>query len=110
MSWISLADVIAAILFALDTPSLGGPVNLASPNPVTNAEFTHALGRQLRRPAILPVPAFAIRLAFGQMADEALLGSIRALPARLQSAGFPFAHPTIEEALAAALAPAQVAP
>jgi uncharacterized protein (TIGR01777 family) len=110
MSWISLADAIAAILFALDTPSLGGPVNLASPNPVTNAEFAHALGRQLRRPAILPVPAFAIRLAFGQMADEALLGSIRAVPARLQSAGFPFAHPTIEEALAVALAPAQVAP
>jgi uncharacterized protein len=109
MSWISLADVIAAILFALDTPSLAGPVNLASPNPVTNAEFTHALGRQLRRPAILPVPSFAIRLAFGQMADEALLASARVIPARLQSATFAFENPTIEEALAAALAPAQIA-
>jgi len=104
ISWISLADAIAAILFALDTPSLAGPVNLTSPQPVTNAEFTLALGRQLRRPAILPVPAFAVRLAFGQMADEALLSSARVIPFRLQSAGFAFAHPTIENALAAALA------
>ena len=104
ISWISLADVIAAILFALDTPSLAGPINLTSPQPVTNAEFTQALGQQLRRPAILPVPAFAIRLAFGQMADEALLASARVIPARLQSARFQFAHPTIDKAFAAALA------
>jgi len=104
ISWISLADAIAAILFALDTPSLAGPINLTSPHPVTNAEFTLALGRQLRRPAILPVPAFAVRLAFGEMADEALLASARVIPARLQSAGFAFAHSTIDEALAFALA------
>ena len=105
MSWIGLTDVIAAILFALDTPSLTGPVNLTSPNPVTNAEFTRALGRQLRRPAAMAVPAFALRFALGQMADETVLTSARAVPGKLQSARFAFANPTIEEALAAALSP-----
>ncbi|MGB7549276.1 MAG: TIGR01777 family oxidoreductase, partial [Terracidiphilus sp.] len=104
MSWISLADAIAAILFALETPALAGPVNLTAPHPVTNAEFTRALARQLRRPAFLPAPAFALRLALGQMADEALLASTRAVPGRLMEAGFRFAHPTVSEALAAALA------
>ncbi len=103
MSWISLADAISGILQALDTPSMSGPVNLTSPNPVTNAEFTRALGRQLRRPAVLSVPAFALRLAFGEMAKETLLASACAVPAKLESAGFQFAHPTVEEALAAAL-------
>jgi len=103
MSWISLDDAIAAILFALATPSVAGPVNLTAPNPVTNAEFTRALARQLHRPAILPAPAFALRLALGQMADEALLASARVLPAKLTAAGFEFAHPTIERALEAAL-------
>jgi len=106
MSWISLADAVSAILFALDTPSLAGPVNLAAPQPVTNTEFTRALGRAVHRRAILPAPAFALRLALGQMADEALLASARAVPARLLGAGFEFAHPTIDSALASALAPA----
>ncbi len=104
MSWISLADAIEAILFALEAPSLVGPVNLTAPAPVTNAEFTRALALQLRRPAILPAPAFALRLAFGQMADEALLASARAVPTKLLSVGFRFAHPTVEAALAAGLA------
>jgi len=104
MSWISLADAIEAILFALHTPALAGPVNLTAPTPVTNADFTRALARELRRPAILPAPAFALRLAFGQMADEALLASARAVPTQLLSAGFRFVHPTVETALAAELA------
>jgi uncharacterized protein len=103
MSWISLADAIAGILFALETASISGPVNLTSPNPLTNAEFTQALGRQLGRPAILSVPSFALRLALGPIADEALLASARVLPAKLQAARFAFSHPTIEEALSAAL-------
>jgi uncharacterized protein len=103
MSWISLDDAIAAILFAMATASLNGAVNLTAPHPVTNAEFTRALGRRLHRPAFVPAPAFALRLAFGQMADEALLSSARAIPARLNASGFEFTHPTIDQALAAAL-------
>jgi uncharacterized protein (TIGR01777 family) len=103
MPWISLGDGIGAILFAMDTPGLAGPVNLTAPNPVRNAEFTRALGRQLKRPAVFRVPAMALRLAFGEMADEMLLASERAVPERLTSAGFRFKHPTVEQALAAAL-------
>jgi len=75
-------------------------VNLTSPNPVTNAGFTAALARALRRPALLPVPAFVLRLALGEMADEALLASQRVQPEKLLKAGFPFAHPQLDEALA----------
>lgn len=103
MSWISLEDAIGAILFAMDTPRLAGPVNLTAPNPVRNAEFTRALGHQLKRPAVLPVPAIALRLAFGQMADEMLLASARAIPEKLTAAGFRFTLSTVEQALAAAL-------
>jgi len=103
MSWVSLEDAVAAILFALETESLSGPVNVVSPNPVTNAEFTRALARQLHRPAVLPVPAFALRLALGQMADEALLASARVAPAKLSEAGFRFAQPIVDEALATAI-------
>lgn len=103
MSWISLADAIAAILFAMETPGLVGAVNLTAPNPVRNVDFTLALGRQLKRPAILPVPAIALRLALGQIADEALLASARAFPHQLTSAGFQFTHPMVNEALAAVL-------
>ncbi|MGD0736504.1 MAG: TIGR01777 family oxidoreductase [Terracidiphilus sp.] len=104
MSWISLQDAVAAILFALQTPSLAGPVNLTAPNPVTNAEFTRTLARQLPRPAFFAAPAFALRLALGEMADEALLSSARVLPAKLTAAGFQFTHPTIDLALSVALA------
>lgn len=103
MSWIGLADVVAAILFALERKEIAGPVNVTAPNPVTNAEFTSALGNQVRRPAFLTVPAFAMRIMFGQMADEALLASARALPTKLQAAGFQFALPTVDTGLAAAL-------
>jgi len=102
MSWVSLEDAVAAILFALESTSLSGPVNVVSPNPVRNAEFTRALARQLHRPAVLRVPASALRLALGQMADEALLASARVVPAKLLSAGFEFAHPMVDQALAAA--------
>jgi hypothetical protein len=103
MSWISLHDAVAAIFFALQTPYLAGPVNVTAPNPVTNAEFTRRLARQLHRPAIFAAPAFALRLALGELADEALLSSARALPAKITAAGFQFTHPTIDLGLAAAL-------
>ncbi len=103
MSWVGLEDTVAAILFALETTSMAGAVNVVSPNPVTNAEFTRALARRVHRPAVLPVPGFALRLALGRMADEALLASSRVVPTKLLAAGFEFAHPTLEEALAAAL-------
>ncbi|WP_263358483.1 TIGR01777 family oxidoreductase [Acidicapsa ligni] len=103
MSWVSESDVVAAVLFALRNPGISGAFNTVSPQPVTNAEFTHELAQALRRPAILAAPAFALRLAFGQMADEALLSSTRAVPTRLLDAGFAFQHPTLKTALAAAL-------
>ena len=102
-SWITLEDVVAAIEFAISSPALAGPVNLVAPNPVTNAEFTTALARVLRRPAFFPAPAFALRLALGEMADEALLASQRVQPEKLLQAGFQFAHPQLDEVLAATL-------
>ena len=99
MSWVGLPDVVSAVLFALDTPEIQGPMNVTGPAPVTNAEFARVLGRVLHRPAILPAPAVALRIALGQMADEALLASARVFPSRLSSAGFRFAHPTLECAL-----------
>jgi uncharacterized protein (TIGR01777 family) len=103
MSWIALDDLIAAVLFLLDSSDVTGPVNLTSPHPVTNAEFTRVLGRVLHRPAVLPAPAFALRLMLGPMADEALMLSTRVVPAKLLDAGFRFAHPEIEGALRAVM-------
>lgn len=105
VSWIHRQDLVAAIAFLLGQESLRGPVLAVAPEPVTNREFTRALGRALRRPAVLPVPAFALRLLFGAMADELLLSSQRATPRALLTAGFQFAHPNLAEAFAAALAP-----
>ncbi len=99
MSWIALGDLVAAVLFVLDSNGLPGAVNLTSPQPVTNEEFTRALARVLHRPAMLPAPAFALRIALGPMADEALMLSTRVAPARLLKEGFRFAHPEIEGAL-----------
>ena len=99
MSWISLGDVRAAVLFLLESPSLHGAVNLVAPHPVTNSVFTRELARLLHRPAVLPVPALALRLALGPMADEALLSSTRVRPRMLINAGFHFTQPTIEAAL-----------
>jgi hypothetical protein len=106
MSWISEADAVAAALFALDCSALSGAINAVAPEPTTNAEFTQALGRAVHRPAVVPAPAFALRLAFGQMAEEALLASTRVIPQRLLAAGFRFQHPTLQAAFAAALEPA----
>jgi uncharacterized protein (TIGR01777 family) len=98
-SWVALDDVAGAIQHALVTPGLAGPVNVAVPNPVTNAEFTRTLGRVLARPTLFPVPAFAARLAFGEMADALLLASTRIVPERLQQTGYVFRHPELESAL-----------
>jgi uncharacterized protein (TIGR01777 family) len=103
MSWIALDDLISAILHALATDSLAGPVNAVAPHPVTNREFGRTLGRVLRRPAVLPLPAFAARLMLGEMADELLLASQRIRPMRLEATGFAFRYPTLEGALRAAL-------
>jgi uncharacterized protein len=103
MSWIALDDTIGAIVHALTTDSLRGPVNAVAPAPVTNAEFTRTLGRVLGRPTLVPLPAFAARLALGEMADELLLASQRVVPARLQASGYAFRHPTVEGAFRAAL-------
>jgi uncharacterized protein (TIGR01777 family) len=104
MSWIALDDAVAALIAAVESNALSGPVNVVAPNPVTNAEFTRTLARLLHRPALLPVPAFALRLAFGKLADAALLASQRVRPAALERAGFRFAHPELGEALRAAIA------
>lgn len=100
MPWISLEDEVRALLFALSSPALSGPVNLTGPAPVTNSEFTAAMGRALNRPAPWLVPGFALRTLFGEFADEGLLGGQRAVPAALERAGFAFHHNTIGEALA----------
>jgi len=99
MSWIALDDAIGAIYHALMTDSLAGPVNAATPEAVTNLEFTKVLGRVLSRPTIFPVPAAALRLLLGQMADEMLLSSIRVRPARLLESGYKFREPDLEPAL-----------
>lgn len=98
-SWITLDDLVSVILFALDNESLKGPVNAVTPHPVTNREFTKTLGRVLGRPTIFPMPAFAARLAFGEMADEMLIGGVKVSPHELIQAGFPFAYPELEPAL-----------
>jgi NAD dependent epimerase/dehydratase family enzyme len=99
MSWISLDDFVNIIQFALDQPSLSGPVNVVSPNPVTNKELTQTLGRLLHRPTLFPVPAFAARWAFGQIADELFLASAKVHPHCLLTAGYAFKFPTLEAAL-----------
>lgn len=98
-SWVAIDDLVRALRFAIEHPALRGPVNVVAPEPVRNREFTHTLGRVLKRPAFLPAPAWALRLVFGEMADEALLASARAEPMRLREAGFEFRHPGLEEAL-----------
>jgi len=103
MSWISEADAVAAVLFAIENDAITGAFNASAPNPVTNAELTRQLGHALHRPTIMTAPAFALRLVFGEMADEALLSSTRTLPRRLIAAGFRFTHPDLHSAIAAAL-------
>ena len=99
ISWVSLDDSVNAILLAINDESIRGPLNVVSPNPVTNEEFTKTLGHVLNRPTALAMPAFAARLAFGEMADEMLLVSQRVMPKRLSAAGFQFQYPELEGAL-----------
>jgi len=103
MSWIGLADAVGVIRYMLENDLARGPVNTVAPTPVRNREFTKELARVLHRPAILPAPAFALRIAFGEMADALLLSSQRVLPQKLQIWGYRFAHPELPAALAAAL-------
>ncbi len=105
MSWIALEDLLAVIERALTRDSLAGPVNAVSPGAVTNAEFTRTLARVLRRPAILPLPGFAVRLLFGEMGRCLLLEGARVRPGKLIADGFPFVYPDLEDALRDELAP-----
>lgn len=102
-SWISLRDAVAALRFAVENDRLEGPFNLVGPAPATNREFTAALARVLRRPAVFPVPPLALRLVYRGMADATLLASQRAMPERLHGAGFAFRDRTLEAALRTAL-------
>lgn len=99
MSWVDVRDVVGAIHHLLRSDLLHGPVNLVSPRPVTNVEFTKILGKVLSRPTIFPMPAFAARLAFGEMADELLLASQRVEPAKLISSGYPFRFGNLQDCL-----------
>ena len=99
MPWIHLEDLAGIFEFALRNP-VRGALNGAAPNPVTNAEFTRALGQALHRPTLFPVPAGVLRLVFGQVVDEAILASARVLPAALVESGYRFRHSTLAEALA----------
>ena len=99
LSWVDRDDLLDAILWALDHENVRGIYNVTAPQPVRNRDFAKILGRMLHRPSIMPAPAFALRLVFGEIADEVLLGGQRALPRRAQSEGFRFAHPELEPAL-----------
>jgi uncharacterized protein (TIGR01777 family) len=101
MPWVHTDDVVGALLFCLDEDSASGPVNVSAPEPVTNGEFSKALGRVLHRPAIAPVPALAIKALYGEMSIIVTTG-VRAIPARLQQLGYSFRRPDLEEALRAA--------
>jgi uncharacterized protein (TIGR01777 family) len=98
IAWVAIDDAVGAIKLALKDESIRGPLNIVSPHPVTNEEFTKTLGHVLSRPTALSVPAFAARLAFGEMADEMLLTSQRVIPKRLNDAGYEFEYPELEGA------------
>jgi NAD dependent epimerase/dehydratase family enzyme len=101
MSWVTLQDIVAILRFALENGAARGAIHVVSPQPVRNAEFTKVLAKTLRRPALFPTPAFALRLLLGEMADELLLSSQRAMPAALEKLGYRFLHPDLPSALAA---------
>jgi hypothetical protein len=98
-SWVALPDLVRIVEHALAAEQLHGPVNAVSPHPVTNAEFTKALGRVLHQPTFFVVPAWVVRLLFGQMGVEALLASVQVRPMRLEQGGFEFRFPLLEPAL-----------
>jgi uncharacterized protein (TIGR01777 family) len=103
MSWIHIDDWIEMMLWAIEKSSVSGPINLAAPEPVTNAEFARALGRAMHRPSWIPVPGFALRVIVGEMANDALLLGHRILPKRAREFGYVFRHPRVDEALASAV-------
>jgi uncharacterized protein len=98
MSWIARDDLVRALCFLIATDTVRGPINVTAPTPVTNAEFAKALGRVLHRPAVATIPAFALRLMYGELADEALLAGQRVVPHALEAAGFSFLYPTVDAA------------
>ncbi len=102
-SWIAFDDVMGAALFALQNDSLRGPVNTVGPHPVRNEEFVRALGEELHRPTVFPLPTWVVRTLLGEMGDELLLTSIRAEPAKLKAAGYRFCYPELSDALHAAV-------
>ncbi|MET8122262.1 TIGR01777 family oxidoreductase [Micromonospora sp. NPDC005189] len=104
LPWISMADWLEAIRFLLDRDDIAGPVNVVGPNPVTNADFTRELARQLHRPAVIPIPGLALKVALGGFAHEALT-STRVLPGVLTRAAYPYRHPDLPSALQSALNP-----
>jgi uncharacterized protein len=103
LPWVHIDDVVGALVFALDSAWVSGPVNVTAPSPVTNRDFSKALGRALHRPAVLPVPGFALRTLYGEMASIVTTG-VRAEPRRLRGLGYEFRQPDLDQALAAALA------
>lgn len=103
-SWVSLADEVGIIRHAIDTPGLEGPINATAPNPATNAEITKALGKVLGRPAVVPVPTFALSVVMGkELTDEVIMAGQRVLPEVAKTSGYSFRHPTLEEGLRAAI-------
>jgi uncharacterized protein len=103
MSWITLEEVVGILRLALEDGTLRGPVNVVSPHPVRNVDFTQALAKALRRPSLFPAPAFALRLLLGEMADALLLASQRVVPTQLEKVGYRFVHPDLPSALIAVL-------
>ena len=99
MSWIAIEDVVGGLRYVIDNNSIKGPVNFVAPTPVTNSEFTEVMGEVLSRPTLFPMPAFAARLAFGEMADALLLSSARVEPKQLVDRGYSFRHSTLKAAL-----------
>ncbi|MCZ6616211.1 MAG: TIGR01777 family oxidoreductase [Thaumarchaeota archaeon] len=99
MSWISMDDLLHVVLFAITNKLVKGPINVTSPKPVTNEKFTKTLGHVLSRPTLFSVPASAIRLLFGEMGKDLVLGGCRVIPEKILTLGFRFSHPTLEKAL-----------
>jgi hypothetical protein len=102
-SWISIDDLDEIIIYLINNSAFEGPVNAVSPNPVTNSEFTSALGKALNRPTIIPLPSFAARGLLGEMAEETMLASTRVIPKKLSESGFQFKYTDLNEALSGIL-------
>jgi NAD dependent epimerase/dehydratase family enzyme len=100
MSWLTLGEAAGMIEFALGNSGLAGPANAVTPNPVQNTEFTRILAKTLHRPALFAAPAFALRLALGEMADALLLSSQRVMPSKIEQSGYRFVRPELAKALA----------